>query len=132
MDKVRNTERQKRYTKKIELAEERLNDVASLIPDFNDKIRRLACYKAFQEVVEALFDIIAMFLKDKDKLVEDDYANIDKLEEMRIITKNDAVVLREANGLRNRVIHRYNKTDDKTAKESILSLMPNLENILKK
>jgi len=76
-----NAGREKRYKKKIELAEERLDDVAALIPDFNDKIKRLACYKAFQEVVEVLFDIIAMRLKDKGKLVEDDYANIGKLEE---------------------------------------------------
>ncbi len=125
-------EREKRYMKKIELAEERLNDIAALIPGFNDKIRKLACYKAFQEVVEALFDVIAMLLKDKGKLVEDDYANIGKLEEMGIIEEKDAAALREANGLRNRVIHKYNKTDDNTAKESIANLMPNLENILEK
>lgn len=124
--------REKRYKEKIELAEERLSDVEELISDFDNKIKRLACYKAFQEVVEALFDIIAMFLKDKNKIVKDDYANIGKLEEIEILEKNDAAVLREANGLRNRVIHKYNKTDDNTAKESILILTPNLKNILNK
>lgn len=73
-----------------------------------------------------------MFLKDKNKVVEDDYANIDKLEDIKIIAKDDVIVLREANGLRNRVIHKYNKTDDNTAKESILNLNPKLEEILEK
>lgn len=34
-----NAEREKRYRKKIELAEERLNDVSALIPEFNDKFK---------------------------------------------------------------------------------------------
>lgn len=125
-------QRKKRYNEKVQLVDERLKDVEDLISDFDNKINRLACYKAFQEIVEGLFDMIAMFLKDKNKVVEDDYANIDKLEDIKIIEKDDAVVLREANGLRNRVIHKYNKTDDNTAKESILNLKPKLEEILEK
>ena len=125
-------QRKKRYNEKVQLIDERLKDVEDLISDFDNKINRLACYKAFQEIVEGLFDIIAMLLKDKNKIVEDDYANIGKLEDTKAISKDDAAVLREANGLRNRVIHKYNKTDDNTAKESILNLKPKLEEILEK
>lgn len=49
-----------------------------------------------------------------------------------VINSTDAKILREANGLRNRVIHKYNKTDDNTAKESIINLLPHLKEILEK
>ena len=124
--------RQKRYKEKIDLIEERLEDVETLVNDFSDKIKRLACYKAFQEAVEGLFDIIAMSLKDEDKVIEDDYTNIDKLEEIGVLNLKDSKILREANGLRNRVVHKYNKTDDNTAKESIRNLLPHLKEISEK
>ena len=123
-------ERQKRYKEKIDYAKERTDDVKTLISGLDDKIKRLACYKAFQEVVEVIFDIIAMLLKDRNKPIEDDYANIARLEEFKLITKNDAIILRNANGLRNRVVHRYNKTDETIAKKSIQELIPKLEIIL--
>ena len=130
--KKETTYRAKRYKQKIDLIDERLEDAKTLVSDFSDKIKRLACYKAFQESVEGLFDIIAMTLKDKDKAIEDDYTNINKLEEMSVIDSKDAKILREANGLRNRVIHKYNKTDDNTAKESIRNLLPHLKEISEK
>lgn len=130
--KKENQYRAKRYKQKIDLIDERLGDIGMLVNDFSDKVKRLACYKAFQEAVEGLFDIIAMTLKDKNKVIEDDYTNIDKLDEMCVINFQDAKILREANGLRNRVVHKYNKTDDNTAKESIISLLPHLKEILEK
>lgn len=124
--------RMQRYKEKIGLVEERLSDVEGLINETDDKIKRLACYKAFQEVVEAFFDLIAMLLKDKNKTVEDDYKNLDRLEEVKIINKNNVKILQEANGLRNRIIHEYNKTDDKIAKESMRNLLPKLNKIVGK
>lgn len=127
-----NRQRENRYKEKLELIEERLDDVESLIPDFSDKIRRLACYKAFQELSEAIFDIAAMIVKDKGKVVEDDYNNLEKLEKLGIINEKDVKVLQEVNGLRNRVIHKYNKTDDEIAKESMITLLPQIKEITKK
>lgn len=127
-----NPNREKRYQEKQDLIEERILDVENWINDFSDKTKRLACYKAFQEVVEGLFDIIAMTLKDKNKVVEDDYTNIDKMEDLNILSKDDVMVLKEANGLRNRIIHKYNKTDDNTARESIDNIIPYLKEILNK
>ena len=124
--------RKNRHIEKEELIGERLEDVEMLVNDFSDKIKRLACYKAFQEAIEALFDIIAMLVKDKGKLVEDDYTNVDKLEEAGVLSEQNAKVLREANGLRNRIVHRYNKTDDNIARESILAIMPHLKDIISK
>lgn len=121
-----------RYNQKIELIEERLSDVESLILDFKDKIKRLACYKAFQELSEAIFDVVAMLIKDKGKVVEDDYNNLNKLEKLGLIGINDVKILQEVNGLRNRIIHKYNKTDDEIAKESMIELLPSVKGIIKK
>ena len=123
--------REKRYKEKFELARERIGDVEILLGDFDNKFSRLACYKAFQELVESIFDIIAMLLKDHGKTVEDDYTNVEKLERIAI-NKKDADILREANGLRNRIIHRYNRVDDMIAKQSMENLLDRLVEASKK
>jgi len=124
--------KEKRYMQKIELIEERLTDVEEWVSDFSDKKQRLACYKAFQEMTEALFDVGAMAIKDKGKIVDDDYANLDKLKDLKIIDEKDVKILQEANGLRNRIIHRYNKTDDAIAQESMTNITGPLKNVLMK
>ena len=124
-------ERKKRYQEKTELAEKRIGEIEEWISSSDEK-SKLASYKAFQEVIEAILDIIAMFIKDKGKLVEDDYKNIEKLTEIRILDDKEAKILENANGLRNRVIHKYNKTDDAIARESIQILLPDLKKILEK
>ena len=125
-------ERKKRYKEKIELADKRIAEIEEWLPSVEDERSKLASYKAFQEVSEAISDIIAMLLKDKGKLVEDDYKNIESLKTLKIIDENDVKILEDANGLRNRIIHKYNKTDDEIAKESIKSLLPHIKFILKK
>ncbi len=130
-------ERLKRYLAKLGLAEERLNDIEEwakgLTPRqfVEDKKTRLATYKAFQEVVEACADICAMMLKDSKLLVNDDYTNIEKLAEKRVITRSIADSLKEANGLRNRLIHEYNGLSTSIAFESIISLIPKLREFCK-
>ncbi len=125
-------ERKKRYAEKFELIEERLEDVEFLLKEFEKKYSRLACYKAFQEAVELLFDIMAMCLRDMNKVVEDDYVNVEKLAHLGIISRSEADILKEANGLRNRIVHKYNKTDDEVARESMQELLPKLKSILRK
>ena len=124
-------ERKIRYKIKLEFAEKRIIQIEEWL-SFNDEKTKLACYNAFQEIVEVISDVIAMLIKDKGKIVEDDYKNIEKLAEIKIIEEKDRKILEDANGLRNRIIHKYNKTDDTTARESIISLLPYLKNILEK
>lgn len=130
-------ERLKRYLAKLELARERLNDIEEWVKGLTpkqfieDKKTRLATYKAFQEVVEACADICAMMLKDSKLLINDDYTNIEKLAEKRIITQAIANALKEANGLRNRLIHEYNGLNASVAFESIISLIPKLRRFCK-
>jgi uncharacterized protein YutE (UPF0331/DUF86 family) len=69
--------------------------------------------------IEAAMDLVAMVLKDLGKKIEDDYANIEALEEAGTITEELSGRLKKCNGLRNYLVHRYNKVDDEIALSSV-------------
>jgi uncharacterized protein YutE (UPF0331/DUF86 family) len=83
----------------------------------------LAIYKAFQESVESCLDIVAMMCRDSDLIAKDDYTNIERAIEDEAIRD----ILIRANGLRNRIIHLYNKTDESLALGGIKELLPGME-----
>jgi uncharacterized protein YutE (UPF0331/DUF86 family) len=118
-------ERIGRYKDKLNIISERAQDIEEWVKgidssDFiNDKKTRFAAYKAFQELVEASFDIAAMACKDLKIIPKDDYTNIDLLFDKKIIDNNLKNALYESNGLRNRLVHRYNHLNDAMAFDSI-------------
>jgi uncharacterized protein YutE (UPF0331/DUF86 family) len=122
------TDRRDRYKDKLELIEKRLQEVeewtaVSSEEFIEDERTKLATYKAFQELAESCMDIIAMACKDLKILPKDDYTNIEKLGSKLKFNKR---VLQVANGLRNRLIHRYNTTDDLIAFQSIQDITPQI------
>ncbi|MHA1653675.1 MAG: DUF86 domain-containing protein [Candidatus Thorarchaeota archaeon] len=90
----------------------------------------LALTKAFQEVCEAIMDLLAMILKDSSVPPTDNYSNIEKALNIGVINVDQSMALREANGLRNRLIHMYNGIDMATLVESATKLLPRLEESL--
>jgi len=117
--------RLKRYKEKLDLIERRLDEVFEWKVLFlSDEKSKLASYKAFQEIVEASMDIIAMIIKDENLVPKDDYSNIDIAEENKLLSNDLCTQLRDMNGLRNRIIHEYNDLSDKTALESIDNFHP--------
>ena len=130
MDKLR----LKRYIEKMEHATERIEDINNWYDteDANklDKKSRLAIYKAMQEIIEVSMDIVAMILKDLGKLPKDDYSNIEKLNEFNVINHELMDSLNEANGLRNRLVHEYNKLNNTLALTSIKSLLEPMSSFL--
>jgi uncharacterized protein YutE (UPF0331/DUF86 family) len=90
----------------------------------------LAIYKAFQELVELFTDICSMMLKDMSEIVEDDYSNIETLQKKGIFNQEQESILKESNGLRNRLIHEYNGLERKTAINSILEINEKLDSII--
>ncbi|MCX9085267.1 MAG: DUF86 domain-containing protein [Candidatus Methanoperedens sp.] len=115
-----------RYKDKLNIISERKQDIEEWVSGYDpsdfieDKKTRLAVYKAFQELVEEYFDVAAMACKDLKIIPKDDYTNIDLLFEKSIITVNLKNSLSESNGLRNRLVHRYNGLDNSLAFESIM------------
>ncbi|MHA1742379.1 MAG: DUF86 domain-containing protein [Candidatus Thorarchaeota archaeon] len=90
----------------------------------------LALTKAFQEVCEAIMDLLAMILKDSSVPPTDNYSNIEKALNIGVINVNQSMALREANGLRNRLVHMYNGIDMATFVPSATKLLPRLEESL--
>lgn len=73
-------------------------------------------------------DIIAMLCKDNGITVKDDYSNIDELERLHILDVTLLKNLRRLNGLRNALVHRYNKIEE----ENIINEKDHFVKILKK
>jgi uncharacterized protein YutE (UPF0331/DUF86 family) len=86
----------------------------------------LAIEKAAQEVIEAATDLIAMILKDKSIPPTDDYTNIERILELEFLTKEIGRSMREANGLRNRLIYVYNDIDVGVLLQSIKRVLPGI------
>jgi len=125
-------ERLERYRDKINLIEKRIEQISEWInldvDDFvSDEKTKLAVYKAFQEIVEACMDIISMICKDIGIIPKDDYTNIEQLKGRLDL---DEDILKEANGLRNVLVHRYNSADDILAYESIKRIVPEISRFL--
>lgn len=119
-----------RYLDKFGHIEERIDDIMNWIGEAGvDKKTRLAVYKAAQEAVEAVCDLVAMFLKDSGHPPKDDYTNIQKWGEM--MDKSLSECLKAANGLRNRLVHHYNGLDDRLALNSIMDIIPCLQEFVK-
>lgn len=124
-------ERKDRYLGKVERMEARASDIEEWIgnlsePDFErDKKTRLAIYKTFQELAEAVADICAMYAADTGKVVGDDHENIKKAGG-GLYKEGLRTALENSNGLRNRIVHEYNGLSHKIAYESINELLPSL------
>lgn len=120
------TERAGRYKDKLDLIFKRAGQAQSWLEEVSSEVfleddkTKLASYKAFQEAVEACLDLVAMMCKDLGILPMDDYSNLDRLDDLGEGSKK---VLIEANGLRNHLVHRYNKRDDLLALDSMKGLI---------
>ena len=60
-------------------------------------------------------------------LPKDDYTNIDFLVEKKVIDSKTGKKMKEANGLRNRLVHEYDGLNDMLAYESMKELVNHLK-----
>jgi len=127
-------DRLKRYWDKINLISKRSDEIRKWTgirsEDFiGDEKTKLATYKAFQEVVETSMDVVAMICKDLKIPPKDDYTNI-KILKTKISFDDIEKTLIEANGLRNRIVHRYNTMDDLLAFKSMKEILPEISKFI--
>jgi len=127
-------DRLKAYKRKINYIVNKITDLPQDIE--NDYMFDALLYRLHTSI-EALMDIIAMLVKDLGVEVGDDYTNIEKLRELGFINETLADTLKKLNGLRNIIVHRYNKVDKtiiinelETIKEAIFSFLEIVENVL--
>ena len=108
-------ERIERYKDKINYI---VRNVESIQKDAESELELGGIFYGLHTAIEAAMDVVAMLLKDMGEVVEDDYSNIMRLEEIGIISVDHADRLRKCNGLRNYLVHRYNSVDDAIALDS--------------
>jgi uncharacterized protein YutE (UPF0331/DUF86 family) len=105
-----------RYREKIEYIVEAFDQ----IPDKPEEpIEISGTFYNLHTAIEAAMDIAAMLVKDLGKRVEDDYTNIETLSDTGIIDESLSDLLKMCNGLRNWIVHRYNRIDTNLVLESI-------------
>ncbi len=119
----------KRILEKVETVVERVEFIEAHLSEeiLGDRILRKAIYKEFQEAVEAASDVCAMVRRGLNSSAKDDYGNIDFLVENDILEERMGEKLKEANGLRNRLIHGYDGVNDETACYAIKELVGDLK-----
>lgn len=125
------SKRHQRYFQKLaeledkkEFIEENLGEEKKFL---KDRVLRKAMYKEFQELVEIISDLSAMIVKDKGKVVEDDYSNMEKLSKILGFDEKLIENLKKANGLRNILVHEYNGIIDRQAYYSIKEILPSVK-----
>ncbi len=125
-------ERYNRYLFKINHSRTRIDNIKEWQGNLSDLDLKtlLAIYKAAQELIESIIDIVAMMVKDLKMGVSDDYTNIEQLYMKKIISVEDKELIKEANGLRNRIIHNYNTFIDKIAYIRLIEILPHLEDFI--
>lgn len=118
--------RKDQYSRKLEF----IIDKISILPDnIEENIFYIdALFYRLQVSIDAAMDVIAMLCKDLGITVRDDYSNIDDLESLNIFQTELLKNLRRLNGLRNVLLHRYNKIEE----ERIIQEKKNFVDILKK
>ena len=102
--------RREQYTRKLEF----IVDKIKVLPEnFEDNIFMMdALFYRLQVSIDATMDIVAMLSKDLGITVKDDYSNINELENLNIFPGEFLNEIRRLNGLRNVLVHRYNKIEE--------------------
>jgi uncharacterized protein YutE (UPF0331/DUF86 family) len=118
--------RENRYQSKIE----RFTEEEEFICAHEIETERALLY-SLQVAIEISMDLIAMKIRDTGLKVEDDATNIDKITEKNIISKDEGDFLRQMNGVRNFIVHRYNHLDMNFINEA-LSKISDLKTIITK
>ncbi|MGQ4914592.1 MAG: type VII toxin-antitoxin system HepT family RNase toxin [Candidatus Asgardarchaeia archaeon] len=98
--------RKERYGKKLDYIFYKISNLP--LNPLNEITIDAMLYR-IQTSTEAAMDVIAMLCKDLGIPVSDDYSNIAELSAKKIISDDLAEDLKRLNGLRNAIVHRYNK-----------------------
>lgn len=91
-----------------------------------------ALFHRLQISIDAAMDIIAMICKDFGITVKDDYGNLDELEKLKIIDIEILEDLRRWNGLRNRLVHKYNKIEESIVIDERDKIVAGLKDFIEK
>jgi len=103
--------RKNRYLEKLEVFEGEMGFIRAKSLALEDDVTGRALLYALEVCVDVVMDVVAMATRDLGLAVEDDYTNIEKLEKEKVLTTREGDLIRRFNGLRNAIVHKYNRLD---------------------
>jgi uncharacterized protein YutE (UPF0331/DUF86 family) len=116
--------RKEQYKRKLEFI---LDKITNLPENYEENEYYIdSLFYRIQISIDAVMDIIAMLCKDLGITVKDDYTNIDELEKLNLFPSEMLKVLRKFNGLRNVLVHKYNKIEEELVfqeKENVVKIL---------
>jgi uncharacterized protein YutE (UPF0331/DUF86 family) len=107
-----------RIKDKIEQIEKFLQELSEMVPKSleeykKDFIRKAACERYVEKIIEAMLDLTFLIIRFKSfKNPEDEENSLAILYENKIISKDLSENLRKAKGMRNVIVHEYGMIDD--------------------
>ncbi|MFX0126369.1 MAG: DUF86 domain-containing protein [Candidatus Hodarchaeota archaeon] len=101
--------REEQYKRKLEYIADKILDLPENVEE--DQFYVDALYYRLQTSIDATMDVVAMLCKDLGFSVKDDYSNLDQLSDSKVTDSNLVSTLRRLNGLRNILVHQYNKIE---------------------
>ena len=98
------------YKRKLEFIIDKITVLPEKLDD--NKFFLDALFYRLQISIDASMDVVAMLCKDLGITVKDDYSNLDEIDKLSIFTPGLINELRKWNGLRNVLVHKYNKIEE--------------------
>ena len=102
-----------------------VDNLEKILPDdygeyISNLEKRLACERAFEKIVEVVNDLAILLIKEKGMVLPvDDEGVFDVLAEAEVISKELALKLKDAKGMRNILAHQYGNINDEIDFETI-------------
>jgi len=131
-----------RINDKIKELEEYLQELSEIIPENfeeykNSFEKRAACERYFEKIIETVVDLSFIFIKENNLNPPEDEEGVFKvLFNEEIISERLCEKLKDAKGMRNFIIHQYEKIDDEVVfdviKDELLSDIEDFLNQIKK
>jgi len=118
-----------RYKEKIEFI---VASVESIPGEPKGDIEVSATYYKLITAIEAGMDIVAMLLKDLGEKVSDDYSNIELMVQEGYISSKLGKNLMDCNGMRNRLVHRYEKVEEEVVIGSLGEVISSLYELIER
>lgn len=122
-------EREARYGDKMNFVVEKIESIPK--GNFNEDIIRDASFYKIQVGIEGVMDRAAMLVRDSGRDVGDDYHNLELLKDEGIISGDMCGKLKKLNGLRNILIHRYNRIEEDVVFDNLNDIRKVIFNFIK-
>ena len=121
--------RKNQYQRKMEYIVDKLSVLPEDVKE--NSFYEDALYYRLQTAIDGVMDIVAMLCKDFGITVNDDYSNIEELSKNKLFEPEFHVFLKKLNGLRNILVHQYNKVELNIILEQKEHIVANLLNFVK-